>query len=183
MVSQCGKGLKPQCFKKFKEVSTENINLIKNSNPTEVLSNIDFKINRIDKVIEQVKGSQCEVCSSNFQKKLRKEKRAFQTIVLVEQTSESKKQEQELNISYLVQMVLEPLASPERLKIITSLSEGKKGFSRLAQLTGLRGGHLIYHIKKLLVAGLIAQEDNKGDYIITQKGIEIAKKIALFQQS
>jgi predicted transcriptional regulator len=77
--------------------------------------------------------------------------------------------------------MLEPLANAARLKILLSLCEGKKSFSKIAQLTNLRGGHLIFHLNKLSAAGLIAQEDNKGDYVITQRGIEAAKKVSLLQ--
>ena len=45
----------------------------------------------------------------------------------------------------------------------------------------LKGGHLIFHIKKLLDSQFIAQEDNKGDYIITPKGVDAIKKISFLQ--
>ncbi len=45
----------------------------------------------------------------------------------------------------------------------------------------LKGGHLIFHLKKLLDSGLIAQEDNKGDYIITPNGVDAVKKILFLQ--
>ena len=45
----------------------------------------------------------------------------------------------------------------------------------------LKGGHLIFHIKKLLDSKLIAQEDNKGDYIITPKGVDAIRKIIFLQ--
>ena len=77
--------------------------------------------------------------------------------------------------------MLEPLANSSRLKIFLSIYEGKKSFSKLSQISNLKGGHLIFHLKKLLDSGLIIQEDNKGDYVITQKGVDVIKKIFLFQ--
>jgi predicted transcriptional regulator len=134
----------------------------------------------MEQVIQKAKGTNCEICHRDFQKKLRREKRAFQTITLVEKTP--KKDETEININQLVEGVLEPLANSARLKILISTFEGKKSFSKIGQLTNLKGGHLLFHIKKLLDAGFIAQEDNKGDYIITEKGVEIAKKIFILQR-
>ncbi len=96
---------------------------------------------------------------------------------MVKKPSDGK--EEPIDVSYLVENVLEPLANTARLKIVLSLCEGEKSFSKLNQLTGLKGGHLIFHLKKLSDAGLIAQEDNKGDYITTQRGIEAAKKISI----
>ena len=114
-------------------------------------------------------------------KETAKRKRALQTIVLVEKTGDSMQNQEELNISHIVETILEPLANAARLKILVSLCEGKKSFSKIAQITNLKGGHLIFHLNKLLAAGLVAQEDNKGDYIITQRGIEAAKKVSLLE--
>lgn len=170
----------PSCIKKFTEIATENLQAIKNSNPAIAIADFDSKIDNAGQIAEKAKGAPCEACHLNFQKKLRREKRAFQTVVLVEKPSDGK-QDKELNVTHLVEAVLEPLANSARLKILLSTYEGKKSFSRLTQITSLKGGHLIFHLKKLLDAGLIAQEDNKGDYLITQKGIDIAKKISLLQ--
>lgn len=168
-----------QCLERFKSMATENLQMMKNLKVEEALNDFDTKIDKMEQVIQKAKGSTCEVCHKDFQKKLRKEKRAFQTIVLVEKGDD--KDEAELNIERLVEEVLEPLANSARLKILIGNFEGKKSFSKIAQITGLKGGHLLFHIKKLVDAGLIVQEDNKGDYLITQKGVEVAKKIFILQ--
>ncbi len=168
----------PNCIKKFAEIANENLKAIKESNSTDTLADFDSKIDHAKQITEKAKGAPCEACHQNFQKKLKREKRAFQTVVLVEKNAEDK-QNEELNIAKLVEGVLEPLANSVRLKILLSTYEGKNSFSRLTQITNLKGGHLIFHVKKLLDAGLIAQEDNKGDYLITQKGIDVMKKILL----
>jgi predicted transcriptional regulator len=167
-----------RCLEQFKKMATENLQIIKDLNVHEALTDLDVKIDKMEQVIQKANGSTCEVCHRGFQKKLRREKRAFQTITLVEKTRED---DVELNIDHLVEAVLEPLANSARLKILISTFEGKKSFSKIAQITNLKGGHLLFHIKKLVDADLIAQEDNKGDYIITQKGADIAKKIFILQ--
>ena len=98
----------------------------------------------------------------------------------MEKTSDGQSGEQ-INIDRLVETVLEPLANPARLKIFLGVYEGKKSFSKLSQASSLKGGNLLFHLKKLLDARLIVQEDNKGDYVITQKGANVIKKIFLFQ--
>jgi DNA-binding HxlR family transcriptional regulator len=168
-----------QCIERFKKMATENLQKIKNLKTTEAITDLDAKIDSIEQVIAKAKGSNCEICHQNFQKKLRREKRALQTITLVEKTAQESNNE--LNIDRLVEGILEPLANSARLKILISTFEGKKSFSKIGQLTSLKGGHLLFHIKKLVDAGLIAQEDNKGDYIITQKGVDVAKKMFTLQ--
>lgn len=169
-----------QCLEKFKTMATENLQIIKGLKVKEAINDLDTKIGSIEEIIQNAKGSTCEICHRDFQKKLRREKRAFQTVVLVEKPVDDQNNV-ELNITRLVEDVLEPLANSVRLKILISTFEGKKSFTKIGQMTSLKGGHLLFHIKKLLDAGLIAQEDNKGDYIITQRGVEVVKKIFVLQ--
>jgi DNA-binding transcriptional ArsR family regulator len=90
-------------------------------------------------------------------------------VVLIEKPQSGGDQEA-VDVSFIVENLLEPLANPVRLKILLSLYGGKKNFSKLSGEMALKGGHLIFHLKKLLDAKLVTQEDNKGDYIITAKG-------------
>jgi DNA-binding transcriptional ArsR family regulator len=169
-----------QCSQHFTTLTTENLSVIKTAKTKEALADLDTKIERVGEVIEKAKGTPCEICHQKLQKKLKRQKRALQTIVLVETTVDGQTSE-ELNISRLVDSVLEPLANHARLKILMSTYEGKKSFSKLSQITGLKGGHLIFHLKKLLDAGLLAQEDNKGDYVVTGRGLDVVKKIFILQ--
>ncbi len=175
---QCQKRLR--CIETFRAIATENLNLSQEANPENALADLDSKISKIAQTAEKTKGEPCEECHQNFQKKLKRQKRTFQTVVLVEKASDDQNNEQ-INIDRLVETVLEPLANSARLKIFLGIYEGKKSFSKLSQISNLKGGHLIFHLKKLLDSGLIIQEDNKGDYIITQKGIDVIKKIFLFK--
>ena len=175
---QCQNRLK--CIETFGTIASENLNMAQEANPENALADLDSKISKIVQTAEKTKGEPCEECHQNFQKKLKRQKRAFQTIVLVEKTTDGKDNEQ-ININRLVETVLEPLANSSRLKIFLGIYEGKKSFSKLSQISDLKGGHLIFHLKKLLDSGLIIQEDNKGDYIITEKGADVVKKIFLFK--
>jgi len=169
-----------QCIEKFSLMSAENLEIIKALKPEEAIADFDSKIGNLQQTIERAKGAPCEACHLNFEKKLRREKRAFQTVVLVEKVRDDRPYGEELNIDYVVEKLLEPLANSLRLNILVSTFEGKKSFSKLTYITKTKGGHLIFHLKKLLDAGLIAQEDNKGDYIITQRGVDALKRILPF---
>ncbi len=170
-----------KCHEYFKEQLAENLLLVKSHGSKEALADLDAKINQIGNQAEKAKGTQCESCQTKFQKKLKREKRAFQTIVLVEKTNDDNCNQEAIDVPFIVENLLEPLASPVRLKLLIGLYEGKKNFSKLSQIMELKGGHLIFHIKKLLDSQLIAQEDNKGDYIITPKGVDAIKKISFLQ--
>jgi predicted transcriptional regulator len=55
-------------------------------------------------------------------------------------------------------------------------------FSDISQTTGLRGGNLLFHIKKLTDSGLILQRHERGDYIITDKGYKTMTAISQLHQ-
>jgi len=170
-----------KCLEYFRENLAENLLIVKSRGSREALADLDARINQIGSQAEKAKGTQCENCQTKFQKKLKREKRAFQTIVLVEKTNGDDRNQGVIDVPFIVENWLEPLANPVRLKILISLYEGKKNFSKLSQSMELKGGHLIFHLKKLLDSKLIAQEDNKGDYIITKKGVDAIKKILFLQ--
>lgn len=74
--------------------------------------------------------------------------------------------------------ILVPLANVKRFQILKNLSIKERTFSELMHLTGLQGGNLLFHLQKLLDAGLVVQRHERGDYMITERGYKIFKGIA-----
>ena len=165
-----------KCAKKFSEFLSENLDLLKQSKIKEAFEDLDSKILQTKQMGKEVKRKGCEMCFRNVHKKLKREKRAFQTVTLVEKNW-IETEPVNLDIAFLVKSFLEPLANQKRLAILFSLYEGKKSFSQLSQLTTLKAGHLIFHLNKLLGARIVAQEGNKGDYIIMQSGIDAIRRL------
>lgn len=163
-----------KCAKRIWKLFSENFDLIKKSKIKEAFEDLDKKIVYTKQMAEETK--KCEGCFRNVHKKLKREKRAFQTITLVEKNWLDK-EPVNLDIAFLVKSFLEPLANQKRLAILFSLYEGKKSFSQLSRLINLKAGHLIFHLNKLLAANIIAQEGNKGDYIIMQRGIDAMHRL------
>jgi DNA-binding HxlR family transcriptional regulator len=172
-----------KCLEHYKSIVDENTQVIKQSGPKVALADLDHKIGENELRIEKTKGQQCGDCFSNFDKKLKREKRAFQEIVLVKDVSNDKiVNNQSLDIPFLLQNLFEPLGNDSRLKILAILYEGKKSFSELSKIVDLKAGHLAFHLKKLVNAKLMAQEASKGDYIITQKGLALVKEMLNLQK-
>jgi len=71
-----------------------------------------------------------------------------------------------------------PLSSPHRVRILKALHREEKSFSDLAGITGLRGGNLLFHLEKLLAAGLICQRKDRGEYSISLSGYESLAALA-----
>jgi DNA-binding HxlR family transcriptional regulator len=68
--------------------------------------------------------------------------------------------------------VLNPVAHVARLKIMLSVFRGNCRFADFAECTALSGGHLLYHVRKLVEHGFIAK-DSAGGYQLTLKGVRV----------
>ena len=77
-----------------------------------------------------------------------------------------------------VRDLLEPVANAQRFQIVKALMVRTRTFSDISQLTGLKGGNLLFHIRKLTDSGMILQRHERGDYIITRKGFRTITAIA-----
>jgi predicted transcriptional regulator len=174
---------KNKCAEHFKEQFAENIKVINRSGSKTAICDLDKKIADTQSMIEKTKGNTCEKCFSNFQKTLKSEKRAYQEIVLVKDLETDEKSEnQPLNVGFLLQNLFEPLGNDSRLRILACVYGGKKSFSELSKTVELKAGHLAFHLRKLVNSNLIAQEASKGDYVITQKGLALAKELMMLQK-
>ncbi|MFP3952432.1 MAG: ArsR/SmtB family transcription factor [Candidatus Bathyarchaeia archaeon] len=136
----------------------------------------DQELEKVKEKISEAEGKPCEECYSKLWK------------MLVEQEANIRKISgryrpkmediTELNIERVVEDVLKPISHPMRLRILWQLSQGKKSFSEISEVTGMRGGHLIFHLEKLTEKGLVEQPRNKGDYTITPEGIRVIRSIS-----
>lgn len=88
-------------------------------------------------------------------------------LIVLEQTSKTFlefENEEEIND------LLKPLSNVVRLKILKNLSKGGKFYSQLEVEIGIKAGHLLFHIEKLIKAKYVKQEDKK--YLITLNGLK-----------
>jgi predicted transcriptional regulator len=67
--------------------------------------------------------------------------------------------------------IIEPLSHPIRFSMIKALSRGSMSYTELSLLTGYKGGHLLFHVTRLIEAGLVGKDEPQGKYLITEKGI------------
>jgi DNA-binding HxlR family transcriptional regulator len=170
---------KPKCYEKCKSIIESNAKALKGSSK-EAIADIEQKIVENQQMIEKTQGYTCEGCFQNFGKILKREKRAYKEIVLVEQP-QMPIDGQALNIPFLIDVWLEPLSSDARLRILDRVYYGKRSFSELSRDLGLKAGHLVFHLRKLTAAKLITQEASKGDYILTDRGLRVIKKMLSLQ--
>ena len=79
----------------------------------------------------------------------------------------------------VVRNVVDPLSNPQRLELMKWLNSQPMTYSMLSQRTGLKGGNLLFHIQKLLAAGYIAQDQDRGDYSLTERGSKALRYLTM----
>lgn len=166
MVPDCK--MKEQCFGVFMEFLQATAKHIKNDRVNEDL---------ISSYRDQLKGmrkkgpfERCDTCFQEVSRLFDKQVDLMKSLGIYNRTDKETPIVTDISEEDLVRNILEPVANVQRFQILKSLAGQTRTFSDLSQLTGLRGGNLLFHIKKLTDTGMILQRHERGDYVITEKG-------------
>lgn len=73
--------------------------------------------------------------------------------------------------------LIAPLSNIIRLKILKILSKGGMYYTQLERQMGIKGGHFHFHLDKLIEAGYVSPDADKGPYLITTNGLKALKFI------
>jgi DNA-binding transcriptional ArsR family regulator len=173
MVKKCD--MRETCKSNFTGFLQKNAGLMKNNN---VHENVIFK-NQADLngMRSNALSKQCEKCFSQVQTLFGKQVDLMRSLQIYNTDEEKKQEISELSDEFIVTGILEPLSNRQRLQILKAIAIETKTFSALSELTGLRGGNLLFHLQKLLDSGMILQRHERGDYMITDKGFKVLKGV------
>jgi len=128
----------------------------------------------------QKKGAypRCETCFSEVYRLFEKQVGLMQSLGIYRKARDPDGVTGTVPEERAVKEILEPVANIQRMQILQSLSTQTRTFSDLSALTGLRGGNLLFHVKKLSDTGMILQRHERGDYIITEKGFSTLRAVS-----
>jgi DNA-binding transcriptional ArsR family regulator len=169
MVKKCPE--KQKCTSAFTALLQQNAGLIKKIRVDDTL------ISENRKKLEELKCgapySKCEKCFSEVSSLLVKQINLMRSMRIYAENQEQKPDISALKTSAVMSEILEPVSNIQRLEILRAVAFETKSFSSFSELTGLRGGNLLFHLQKLTESGLILQQHERGDYMITEKGFRI----------
>jgi len=174
MVQDCA--MRDKCFAAFMDFLESTAQHIRNGEVTdEVIASCRKEMKTLRK-----KGTtpRCDTCFSEVSRLVEKQIGLMQAIGVYARAPESGETTGPVPEEPAVKEILEPVANTQRLQILQSLATQTRTFSDLSSITGLRGGNLLFHIKKLADAGMILQRHERGDYIITEKGFSTLRAIS-----
>ena len=168
MVSDCK--MRSKCFELFMDFLQNTARHIKDG---QVSDEIIQSYREQMKVLRK-KGpyDKCDTCFSEVHRLFEKQVDLMQSLGIYTKSGDNKEIVAEISDDTVVKELLEPVANIQRFQILKALLIQTRTFSDISQLTGLRGGNLLFHIKKLVDTGMILQRHERGDYIITDKGFK-----------
>jgi len=120
----------------------------------------------------------CDTCFTEVYRLFEKQVDLMQSLGIYAKAADSPASSGTVPEERAVKEILEPVANVQRMQILQSLSTQTRTFSDLSALTGLRGGNLLFHVKKLSDTGMILQRHERGDYIITEKGFSTLRAVS-----
>ncbi|OPY16770.1 MAG: hypothetical protein A4E69_00163 [Syntrophus sp. PtaB.Bin138] len=178
MVNDCK--MRSKCFELFMDFLQNTARHIKDG---QVSDEIIQSYREQMKVLRK-KGpyDKCDTCFSEVHRLFEKQVDLMQSLCIYKKTGDVVERPAESADDSVVKDVLEPVANIQRFQILKSLMVQTRTFSDISQMTGLRGGNLLFHIKKLTDSGLILQRHERGDYIITDKGYKTMMAISQLNQ-
>jgi len=169
MVKKCPE--KQKCTSAFTALLKQNAQLVKKSRVDEI--SISDNRKKLDELRCGAPYSKCDKCFSEVSSLLVKQVNMMRSMKIYADNQEQKPEISALKTSVVMSDILEPVSNPQRLEILRAVAFEAKSFSAFSELTGLRGGNLLFHLQKLTDSGLIMQQHERGDYMITEKGFRI----------
>jgi len=168
MVSNCK--MRNTCFELFMDFLQNTARHIKDG---QVSDEIIQSYREQMKVLRK-KGpyDKCDTCFSEVQRLFEKQVDLMQSLGIYQKSSHANEAIADISDDIVVKDLLEPVANIQRFQILKALAVQTRTFSDISQMTGLRGGNLLFHIKKLADSGMILQRHERGDYVITDKGFK-----------
>ena len=178
MINPCK--MRETCKSTFTEFLMDNMDLINRDNVSNNI--VNDKKSELDEIRKKSPFDKCDICFSEV-KTLFNKQLSLVSINPKNASDESLKTDFSIiNEEVMVKKILEPLSNKQRLQILKSISHETLTFTALSELTGLRGGNLLFHIQKLLESNLILQRHERGDYMITKKGFNLLIMLSDFQK-
>ena len=178
MVDPCE--MRETCKSKFTKFLANNENLIIQDNvPEDVIEEKKLELSEIRK---GAPFDKCDICFSEVNSLFNKQLDLISSLQIYSTNKEKETEISAISEEIMVKSVLEPLSNKQRLQILKSMASETKTFSALSEITGLKGGNLLFHIQKLLETDLILQRHERGDYMITKKGFNLLMILADFQK-
>jgi len=159
--------MKNACKALFSDLLNSSLDQIKSGEVS--ADSINDAKSKLEEMRRKSPYDQCKTCFSEVARLLDKQIDLMRSLRVYRENDLTGESMESLPEKETVVELLEPLSNKQRLQILKALFAETKTFSALAELTGLRGGNLLFHLQKLQDGGMILQRHERGDYMISEK--------------
>ncbi len=170
--------MEQRCKTQMTGIQEQYLSLLKEGRIAEALNAMDealLMMSKVEQGINSAEKQNCATCIKREAELIQSNKQLLSQLKLLNQPSQIDRGEDltinSINPETLHDEVINPLANKTRLSILLSTFNGQNRFSDFVDVTGQRGGQLLYHLKILLDNGFITQYASK-DYVLTKKGLK-----------
>jgi predicted transcriptional regulator/bacterioferritin-associated ferredoxin len=174
MVKKCE--MRNECKTLLSNVLEKNAGLIRDGEVSEAA----IEENRLElkQLRTKVPYNKCDTCFAEASEILSRQVTLMRSMRIYETNKDKRQDLSRLPPEEVVADILDPLCHQKRFEILKAISAETKSFSALSNLTGLRGGNLLFHLQKLVAKGMIIQRHERGDYMITGKGFKVMEGVS-----
>ncbi|MFY1111820.1 MAG: winged helix-turn-helix domain-containing protein [Methanosarcinaceae archaeon] len=173
MVKDCP--MNSRCSLAFIEFLVNSAECIKTGSVADSVVN-SFRDN-LEKIKENLPYEHCSQCTSEVTRLFEKQIDLMRSLGIYVGDGVYTLPISEVSAGVMVESVLEPITNKHRFMIMQAVATQAQSFSELSKTTGLRGGNLLFHLRKLQDSDMILQRNERGDYVITDKGYQILKMV------
>ncbi len=174
MVKRCG--MREKCKAVFTDLLQKTVALVGSDSVSEAEVN-KFRT-ELEKRRTKAPKSQCAKCFGEVSDMFDKHIRVTRSLKIYRSDEETRKAIKMLSEDSIIKDVLEPVSNRQRLQILKMLSSQARSFSYISDQSGLRGGNLLFHLRRLSDTGMIVQQHERGDYLLTEKGYMVLHAIS-----
>lgn len=169
MVPRCG--MRETCKSVFTDLLQRSANMVSSNSVSEEMVN-QYRF-ELEKRRSGAPKPQCSKCFREVSELFEKHIRVTRSMKVYRGEEEAHKAIEGMSEDSIMREVLEPVSNKQRLQIMKMLSSQARPFSFISERSGLRGGNLLFHLQRLSEAGMIIQQHERGDYMLTEKGYKI----------
>jgi DNA-binding HxlR family transcriptional regulator len=172
MIQNCD--MYEECKNRFKNLLTEQAALLSKKNVTK--QDIMEKYQILEAFEKTAPYPQCSTCFSEARALLERQTQLIKT-TSYQQNEEELTPIEALPTEEIVKQILDPITNLQRIEILKALYYQPRSFKQLSEITGLKGGNLLFHLQKLANTQLITQKNQRSNYQLTRKGHALLKTI------
>ncbi len=174
MIKRCD--MKEPCRATFATFLQKNASLLEQETVREEI--ILTNQMELDRLKQSAPYDKCDKCFLEVSRLFGKQVRLMRSMRIYSTESDKRAEIEAIPEKEVVRVFVEPVANQQRLQMLKALSVEPRTFSSLSSLTHLTGGNLLFHIQKLVDAGLVTRRHDRGDYMITEKGMGVLTAIS-----